>query len=192
MHDNGVKGKLIPCTPSDEQEIKKKIEELLKLRLIEPSASHYSCSAFLVHNHSKIVRGKARMVINYNPLNAITQSFHYPLPCQEVIMQKIQKSKIFSKFNMKFGYYQIQIEEVNRHKTTFTCPTGFFQWRFVPFGLKNSPAFFHKRMDFIFGKYDFIITYINDILIHSPDLQTQLVHLEIFFQEVQAHGIVLS
>lgn len=80
MHDNGVKGKLIPCTPSDEQEIKKQIEELLKLRLIEPSVSHYSCSAFLVRNHSEIVRGKARMVINYKPLNAFTQSFHYPLP----------------------------------------------------------------------------------------------------------------
>lgn len=47
-------------------------------------------------------------------------------------------------------------------------------------------------MDFIFGNYDFIITYIDDILIHSPGLQTNLAHLEIFFQEVQAHGIVFS
>jgi len=142
MHDNGVKGKLIPCTPFDEQEIKKQIEELLKMNLIEPSVSHYSSSAFLVRNHSEIVRGKERMVINYKPLNAITQSFHYPLRRQEVIMQKIQKSKFFSKFDMKFGYYQIEIEEVDRHKTTFTCPAGFYQWKVVPFGLKNALAFF--------------------------------------------------
>ena len=171
LHDNGVKGKLIPCTPSDEKEIRKQIEELLNLKLIEPSDSHYSCSAFLVRNHSEIIRGKARMVTNYKPLNAITKSFNYPLPRQETIMQKIQHRKIFSKFDMKSGYYQIQIKEEDRHKTAFTCPAGFFQWKVVPFGLKNSPAFFQRRMDFIFGKYDFIVVYIDDILIHSPDLE---------------------
>lgn len=89
LHDNGLKGKLIPCTPADEQEINNQIEELLKMQLIEPSESHYACSAFLVRNHSEIVRGKPRMVINYKPLNAITQNFNYPLPRPETIMQKI-------------------------------------------------------------------------------------------------------
>ena len=51
------------------------------------------------------------MVINYKPLSVVTQSFHYALPRQEIIMQKIQKSKIFSKSHMKSGYYHIQIEE---------------------------------------------------------------------------------
>eukprot|EP00253_Pinus_taeda_P025971 PITA_25971 len=149
LHDNGVKGKFIPCTPNDEQEVRKQINELLNLRLFEPSTSHCSCSAFLVRNHSEIVQGKARMVINYKPVNAITQSFHYPLPRSETIMQKIQNNKIFSKFDMNSGYYQIQIEEANRHKTAFTCPTGFYQWKVVPFGLKNALAFFQRRMDYI-------------------------------------------
>ena len=86
LHDNGVKGKLIPCTPLDEQEIKRQIKELLEMQLIEPSESHYSCSTFLVRNHSEIVRGRPRMVINYKPLNAITQSFNYPLPRSKTIM----------------------------------------------------------------------------------------------------------
>lgn len=63
---------MIPCTPSDKQEIKRQIKELLEMQLIEPSESHYSCSVFLVRNHSERVRGKPRMVINYKPLNAIT------------------------------------------------------------------------------------------------------------------------
>lgn len=93
---------------------------------------------------------------------------------------------------MKSGYHSIHIEEADRHKTRFTCRAIFYQWRFVPFGLKNAPALFQKRMDFIFGMYDFIITYIDDILIHSRNLQMHLAHLEILFQEVRAHGIVLS
>ena len=130
------------------------------------------------------------MVINYKPLNAITKSFNYPLPRQETIMQKIQNIKIFSKFDMKSGYYQIQIRAEDRHKTAFTCPAGFFQWKVVPFGLKNAPAFFQRRMDYIFGKYDFICVYIDDILIHSADLESHLQHLNIFLDEVRQHGIV--
>ena len=105
LHDNGVTGKLIPCTPIDEKEIKKPIGELLDLKLIEPSSSHYFYSAFLTRNHLEIVRGKDQMVINYKPLNAITKGFNYPLPFQETIIQKIQNSKIFSKLDMKSRYY---------------------------------------------------------------------------------------
>lgn len=132
------------------------------------------------------------MVINYKPLNAITQSFHFTLPRREKIMKKIQNNKIFNKFDMKSGYYQIQIEEANRHRTAFTCLAGFYQWKVVLFGLKNAPTFFQRRMDYIFGKYDFIVTSIDDILVHSLDLQTHLWHLEIFLKEVKSHGIVLS
>ena len=47
-------------------------------------------------------------------------------------------------------------------------------------------------MDFNFSKYDFIVTYIDDILIHSPIVKTHLEHLDIFLKEVEQHGIVLS
>lgn len=90
---------------------------------------------------------------------------------------------------MRFGYYQIQIEEADRHKTAFTYPAGFYQWKVVLFGLKNALAFFQRRMDYIFCKYDFIVTYMDDILVHSPDLQTHLQHLDIFLKEVKNHGI---
>jgi len=84
------------------------------------------------------------MVINYKPLNVIAQGFHYPLPIPETIMQKIQNIKVFNKFDTKSGYYQIQIQEEDRHKTTFTRIVGFHQWKVVPFGLKTAPAFFQR------------------------------------------------
>jgi hypothetical protein len=77
---------MIPYTPLDEQKLKKQIEELFSMKLIEPSQSHYCCFAFIVRNHVEMVRGKARMVVNYRPLNATTKYFHYALPRQEVIM----------------------------------------------------------------------------------------------------------
>ena len=54
------------------------------------------------------------------------------------------------------------------------------------------PAFFQRRMDFFFGKYDFIVVYIDDILIHSQNLENHMKHLQIFLDEVKKHSIVLS
>ena len=47
-------------------------------------------------------------------------------------------------------------------------------------------------MDHIFSKYDFIVVYIDDILVHSLDLESHLQHLQIFLEEAKAHGLVLS
>ena len=47
-------------------------------------------------------------------------------------------------------------------------------------------------MDFNFGQYYFIVVYIDDILIHSDNLDDHLKHLTIFLEEVRRHGIVLS
>lgn len=47
-------------------------------------------------------------------------------------------------------------------------------------------------MDYIFSKYDFIVVYIDDILVHSLYLESHMKHLEIFLEEAKKHGLVLS
>ena len=47
-------------------------------------------------------------------------------------------------------------------------------------------------MDFIFGKYDLIVVYIDDILIHSQDLESHMKHFHIFLEEAQKQDLVLS
>jgi len=46
-------------------------------------------------------------------------------------------------------------------------------------------------MDNIFSRYDFIIVYIDDILVHSENIDEHILHLYIFIKELEAHGIVL-
>ena len=54
----------IQSTPQDIEEFKMHIEELLKLGAIRESRSPHRSTVFIVRNHSEIVRGKSRMVIN--------------------------------------------------------------------------------------------------------------------------------
>lgn len=62
----------------------------------------------------------------------------------------------------------------------------------MPFGLKNAPQIFQRKMDKIFSKKEFLIVYIDDILICSKTYEEHLKHLKEFSEICLKNGIVLS
>ena len=59
---------------------------------------------FIVNKHSEQVRGKSRMVIDYRKLNNNTVDDAYDIPDKTELLNCIQESKIFSKFDCKSGF----------------------------------------------------------------------------------------
>ena len=88
-------------------------------------------------------------------------------------MTDFTKQPYFSKFDMKSGFWQIQINEKDRYKTAFTVPFGHYEWNVMPLGLKNAPNEFQNIMNDIFTPFtDFSIVYIDDVLIFLKQLMT--------------------
>nr|KYP51741.1 Retrotransposable element Tf2 [Cajanus cajan] len=54
------------------------------------------------------------MVINYKPLNKVLKWIRYPLPNKSELISRIYNATIFSKFDMKSGYYQIKVKEEDK------------------------------------------------------------------------------
>jgi hypothetical protein len=61
-------------------------------------------------------------------------------------------------------------------------------------GLSNSPAVFSAMMNRIFGPYldDFVIVYLDDLVIYSTDLDTHMKHLEIIFKVMREHTLCVK
>ena len=70
--------------------------------------------------------------------------------------------------------------------------SGLYEWNVMPFGLKNAPQIFQRMMDNIFGKYSFVLVYIDDILVFSYTLQEHIKHLEFVFEKLNSHGFMVS
>ena len=169
------------------------IEELLKLGAIRESRSPHRSTAFIVKNNIEIGRGKSRMVINYRRLNDNTIDDAYNISNKQEWINRIQGSKYFSKFDLKAGFWQVKMAEESIPWTAFTCPQGHYKWLVMPLGLKNAPALFQRKMQNIFNEYqEFILVYIDDVLVFSKTYKEHIAHLEAFFRKVEKHGLILS
>ena len=91
---------------------KKEIHDLLAKKLIRNSKFPWSYSAFYVQKNVGIERGAPCLVINYKPLNKVSEWIRYPIPNKNDLVHRLSDAVIFSKFDMKYGFWQVQICEM--------------------------------------------------------------------------------
>lgn len=172
---------------------KKEIQDYLEKCLIRPSKSPWSCSAFYVVNAAELERGSPRLVINYKPLNKVLQWIMYLIPNKKYLINILHHKSIFSKFDLKSEYYQIQLEETDKYKTAFVVSFGHYEWNVLPLGLRNNPSEFQNIMNSIFNDYShFTIVYLDDILVFSDSINKHLQHLNQFYEINKDNDLVLS
>ena len=112
------------------------------------------------------------MVINYKPLNKVLQWIWYLIPNKKYLINRLYNATIFSKFDMKSRFWQIQIKEEDKHKTAFIVLFGHYEWNVMPFGLQNAPSEFQNIMNDIFNNYTkFSKVYIDDAVIFSNSIE---------------------
>ena len=87
---------------------------------------------------------------------------------------------------MKSGFWKIQIKEEDRYKIAFTVPFGHYEWNVMPFDLKNAPSEFQNIMNDIFTPFtEFIIVYIDDVLVFSKSIDQHFKHLQHFLRIIK-------
>jgi Reverse transcriptase (RNA-dependent DNA polymerase) len=156
-------------TPEEQKELDKFLDENLEKGYICPSQSPQASPFFFVKKKD----GRLQPCQDYRYLNDWTIKNAYPLPLISEIMDKLKGAKYFLKFDVRWGYNNVQIRSGDEWKAAFKTNRGLYEPTVMFFGMCNSPATFQSMMDDLFKKEiedDLIIVYIDDILAFSKTI----------------------
>ena len=177
--------------PAMVQSVREHLKEMLDLGVIRPSNSPFASNVVLVKKKD----GTLRFCIDLRRLNNNTIKDSYALPRTEETFDALHGSCIFSTLDLKSSYWQVEIEENDKHKTAFRVGNlGFFECNRMPFGLTNAPATFQRLIETCMGDLHLnsCLLYLDDIVVFSRSFEEHLTRLEAVFQRLHQAGLKLK
>ena len=176
--------------PSQYEQVRQHIQELLANGVIRPSASPYASPIVLVQKKS----GELRMCVDYRQLNARTLKDAYPLPRIEESLDALGGARFFSTLDLASGYNQVPVAESDRPKTAFCTPFGLYEFNRMPFGLCNAPGTFQRLMERVFGDQSLqsLLLYLDDIVVFSASFEQHLGRLQMVLERLRQHNLKLK
>lgn len=177
--------------PTVEGEIFKEIDKMLQARIIFP-IHHSAWVASIVPVRKN--NGEIRICVDFRNLNQASLKDNYVLSNRDHLLQIVTGSEIMSMLDGFPRYNQIQVDEVDQIKTTFTTSYGTFAHSRMPFGLINASTTFQHGMNLAFGnlKDKIIVIYLDDLAFFSKRREDHTKDLERVLQRCRDHGVSLN
>ncbi|CAM8951311.1 unnamed protein product [Rhodiola kirilowii] len=176
--------------PPELAELRRQLKELLEAGFVRPSKAPFGAPVLF----RKKKDGSLRMCIDYRALNKVTIKNKYPIPLIADLFDQLGHARVFTKLELRSGYYQVRIAEGDEPKTACITRYGSYEYLVMPFGLTNAPATFCTLMNKVFHPYldQFVVVYLDDIVVYSRSLEEHLQHLREVFRVLRENDLYVK
>ncbi len=128
-----------------------------------------------------------RLCVDYKALNNITIKNSYLLSLISELQNRLQRAQWFTKFNIFKAFNWIWIKEEDEWKTVFCTQLEYYEYLIMSFNLINASVTFQTFVNNVLQRYlnQFIIVYLNDILIYLKTKKEHMQHVRKVLQTLK-------
>ena len=169
------------------QFIDEEVKRMLDHDIIEPSASPWSANVVLVTKKT----GKLRFCIDFRKLNSLTYRDAYPIPKIDSCLDMLGGAQFFSTLDLRCGYWQVEIEDEDKDKTSFVTRMGQFRFKVLPYGLTNAVSVFQRLMDHVLSGLNWFscLCYLDDVCVFSKTFDEHMERLSAVIERIRNAGL---
>ena len=170
--------------------VKNALDELERSGIIQSIESSTWATPLVVVSKGN---GKFRICGDYKvTVNKFIKQSASVTPPPEDIFEKTTGAKYFSKIDLKDVFLQLPITKEAQEITTLHTMWGLYSYKFLPFGLKNSPGLFQRAIDKIIEGVQGCYAYQDDILVLGSTEKEHDVNLTRLLQSLMKHNVKIN
>lgn len=124
--------------------LKTELEKMVKQDILAPVTTPTAWVSSMVTTSKP--NGGMRICLDPKDLNKAIQREHYPLPTIEDVATRLHGAKVFTKLDVRNGFWHVVLVDESSFLTTFNTPFGRYRWLRMPFGIRSAPEVFQRKM----------------------------------------------
>ncbi|KAJ1155242.1 hypothetical protein NDU88_007977 [Pleurodeles waltl] len=181
-----IKQKVYRVTDKVRASIKDEVSKMLTLGVIKHSSSPWTSPVILVPK-------ELRFCVDYRGLNAVSETDAHPIPRADELIDRLGAAKYLSTSDLTSGYCKIALTEGAKERSAFSTADVCFQFKVIPFGMKNTPATFQRLVNQVLAGLDeFSAAYLDDTAVFRSTWEEHLKHLCKVLEALQKAGLTIK
>ena len=110
-----------------------------------------------------------RLCVDMRVANIAVKRERYPIPTVDEVLQELNNSSVFSKIDLRMGFFQIELDEASRDITTFGTHKGPYRYKRLIMGISCAPEMYQKVMQQVLQDCEGAHNIQDDIIVHGSN-----------------------
>ena len=175
-------------SPEKKRLMRKEVQYLLDNGMAGPSKSPWASPCVLVGKED----GTPRLCTDYRKLNQATVEDPYPMKRIDDLVDEVSAAKFLTSVDLLKGFWQVGLTDRAREASAFVTPDGHYEYRVMPFGMRNSSATFQSLTDQLVSGLEGVTAYVDDLLVHSNTWEEHVRRLRALFSRLAEAKLTIN
>ena len=175
-------------SPEKRELMRQEVQYLLDNDLAVPSCSPWAAPCLLVPKGD----GAVRLCTDFRRLNQLTVADSFPMPRIDDLVDEVSSARFLTKVDLLKGFYQVPLSSRAREASAFVTPDGLYEYKVMPFGMKNSGSTFQRLASWVVRDLVGVRAYIDDIVIFSDSWEEHLMRMQDLFSRLSEANLTIN